>query len=177
LTRSPSDLIPWARLAAAPFALVEVAIERGNYPDGHERWAWAIAGAFAAGAALFVFVRWRLPALAFDAAVVSAFVALYGFEPSSPVRELFFLVVAEAALLYGVRGGLLVPPAAIPALVVFEERAADRLGVPFDPGHVLAPFALQLVLGVVVGMLASKIVLDRSQQAPLGSDGERRGGP
>jgi hypothetical protein len=154
LTRSLPDLIPWARLAAAPFALLEVAIERGNYPDGHEAWAWALAAGFAAGAVVLVVVPWRLPGLLLDAAAVSGFVVLYGFEPNSPARELFFLVVAEAALLYGLRGGLLLPPAAAPALAVFEWRAADRLDVPFDVGHVLAPLALQLAVGVIVGVLA-----------------------
>jgi hypothetical protein len=154
LTRSVPDLIPWARLAAAPFALLEVAIERGNYPDGHEAWAWGLAAGFAVCAVFLVVLPWRLPGLLLDAAVVSGFVALYGFEPSSPARELFFLVVVEAALLYGLAGGLLLPPAAVPALTVFEWRAADGLDVPFDVGHVLAPLALQLAVGVIAGALA-----------------------
>jgi hypothetical protein len=158
LTRSVSDLIPWARLAAAPFALLEVAIERGNYPDGHEAWAWGLAAGFAVCAVVLVVVPRRLPGLLLDAAVVSGFVVLYGFEPNSPARELFFLVVVEAALLYGFRGGLLLPPAAVPALAVFESRAADRLDVPFDVGHVLAPLALLLAVGLIVGALAGSRV-------------------
>jgi hypothetical protein len=91
----------------------------------------------------------------FDAVVVSAFVCIYSFEPSSPVRELLFLPVIEAALCYGVRGGLALPLASAPSLVFFESRTSDDLGVAFDPGHVLGPIALQLVVGLVVGRLAT----------------------
>src|SRR5918996_5275312 len=43
--------IAWARAAAVPFVLLEVALERGNYPSGDERLAWALAAAFVAGPA------------------------------------------------------------------------------------------------------------------------------
>ncbi len=167
MTRSLPDLgdargwIAPIRLVIAPFALLEVAIERGNYPPGHEASAWAIAAAFAVGAiALFVAYTRRIAprvvgavGLVFDTAVVSGFVVLYGFEPSSPVRELFFLTAVEAALLFRYAGALVAPLAAIPALSIFEARAADRLDVPFDPGHVVGPAGLQLVVGLVVAAL------------------------
>ena len=157
------DWVAWIRLAAAPFALLEVVIERGNYPAGDEPWAWVIAGVFAAGAvALFAANRRGLApravaalGLGFDTAVVSAFVVLYGFEPSSPVRQLLVLVVAEAALRYGKRGAAWAVTSA-PALAIFEWRAADRLDVPYDPGHVLFPLGLQVLVGLIVGALAER---------------------
>ena len=150
---SPVSWVRWVRLAAAPIALVEVAIEHGNYPPGDERWAWALAAAFALGAAGLAARPLGLPGLAFDAAAISGFVVLYGFEPSSPVRELFFLTAIEAALLFRYAGALLAPLAAVPALAIFEARAADRLDVPFDPGHVVGPAGLQLLVGLVVAAL------------------------
>jgi hypothetical protein len=166
LTRSHSNLgtadwIAWIRLLAAPFALLEVAIERGNYPEGDERWAWAIGATFAAGAvALFLAHRHQLApralgagAVAFDTVVVSAYVVLYGFEPNSPVRQLLVLVVVEAALRYGPVGALWSITSA-PALAVFESRASDRLETSYDPGHVLFPIGLQLLVGLIVGTLA-----------------------
>jgi hypothetical protein len=155
LTRSLPDLIPWARLAAAPFALLEVAIERGNYPDGHEAWAWALAAGFAAGAVVLVVVPWRLPGLLLDAAAVSGFVVLYGFEPGSPVRQLLVLAVVEAALRYG-KAGAAWCLASAPALALFEWRASDRLDVAYDPGHVLGPIGVQLLVGLIVGALAER---------------------
>jgi hypothetical protein len=147
--------IPQARLIAVPFAFVEVAIESGNYPPGYERWAWTTAIVFAVGAVVLLFARQPLAGVLLDAAVVSAFVCIYSFEPSSPVREVLFLPVIEAALCFGARGGLLLPLASAPALAFFEVKTSDQLGVDFDPGHVLTPIALQVAVGLVVGLLAA----------------------
>lgn len=166
--RTTASWIAWIRLAAVPFVLVEVAIERGNYPSGHERWAWLLAAVFAAGAvSLFWIHRRRLDAgaaaYAFDLAVVSAFVVLYSFEPGSPVRELLFLPVIEAALPWGRLGGVLSPLASAPALAVFEWKVSDRLNVPYDPGHVIFPVGLQLLVGLIVGALAERAGATRSR--------------
>jgi hypothetical protein len=161
LTRSrsrlgPGDWIAWIRLVAAPFALLEVAIERGNYPEGDERWGWAIGAAFAAGAVAFFGAHRRR--LAPRALAVGGLV-FDGFEPSSPVRQLLILVVIEAALRYGRMGALWAATSA-PALAVFEWRASERLDVPYDPGHVVFPIALQLLVGLIVGTLAPRAARD-----------------
>jgi hypothetical protein len=154
--------IAWARAAAVPFVLLEVAVERGNYPPGDERLAWALAAAFGAAAVGLLLARgrpWAAPAgLALDVALVSAFVALYSFEAGTTARQLLVLPVVEGALLYGLRGGLLLPLASLPALAFFEWRQADRLDLhPFDLGHVLGPAAIQLVVGVAVGGLVARL--------------------
>jgi hypothetical protein len=155
--------IAWVRLVAVPFVFLEVVIERGNYPPDHEAWAWGIAATFAVGAIAIFFARGRgiapgavgAAALVFDTAVVSGYAVLYAFEPSSPVRQLLLLVVVEAGLRYGKRGaGWAV--ASTPALALFEWRAADRLDVPFDPGHVIFPIGLQVLVGLIVGSLADR---------------------
>jgi hypothetical protein len=154
--------IAWARTAAVPFVLLEVAVERGNYPPGDERVAWALAGGFALAAVVLLLTRerrWAAPAgLAIDAAFVSAFVALYSFEAGTTVRQVLVLPVLEGALLYALRGGLLLPLASLPALAFFEWRQAERLDLhPFDPGHVIGPAGIQLVVGVTVGALVRRL--------------------
>jgi hypothetical protein len=156
VTGSLERWIPRVRLIVVPFAFAEVAIESGNYPSGYERWAWTTAAVFAAGAVVLLFVPNRLAGVVFDVVVVSAFVCIYSFEPSSPVRELLFLPVIEAGLCYGVRGGLALPAASAPSLAFFESKASDDLGVAFDPGHVLGPIGLQVLVGLVVGLLAER---------------------
>lgn len=144
------------RLVAVPFAFLEVAIEHGNYPSGYERWAWMTAAVFAVGAGVFFFARGRLLPLVFDAVIVSAYVCIYSFEPSSPVRELLFLPVVEAALILGARGGVLWPALSVPALWFFERQTSHRLGEPYDVGHVLGPVGLQVLIGLVVGWLVAR---------------------
>jgi hypothetical protein len=154
------------RTAAVPFVFLEVAIERGNYPPGDERWAWTLAVVFAVGAAFFLWRRSLVaPALAFDWAVLSGWVALYSFEPGTPVRQLLVLPVIEAALRYGVRGGLLFPLASLPALAFFEWRQWSLDLHPFDAGHIVGPAAVQLLVGLVVGALAQRVAQDRESGA------------
>jgi hypothetical protein len=147
------------RLAAVPFAFLEVAVERGNYPPGHELAAWLLAAVFSGGAlVLFRRRELRVAGLLFDLGVTSAFVVLYGFELGTPVRQLLFLPVLEGALQLGVRGGVLAAVVAVPALVVFEWRQAIRLDFyPFDVGHVLGPFGIALLLGLAVGRLSDRL--------------------
>jgi hypothetical protein len=159
--RTTASWIAWIRVAAVPFVFLEVAIERGNYPPGYERWAWTVASLFAVGAALLFSARasdarLSVAAYLFDVAVVSAYVVIYSFEPGSPVRELLFLPVIEAALRWGRLGGVLSPLASAPALAVFEWKVSDRLAVPYDPGHVIFPVALQLLVGLIVGALRER---------------------
>lgn len=148
-----------ARAAAALLAFAEVAVERGNYPPDHEALAWAAASVLAVGALTFIrFPRLRAAALAFDWAVVSSFVAIYSFEPGTPVRQLLLLPVVETALRYGLRGGLLAPLASLPALGFFEWRQAVQLDLhPFDGGHVAGPMGIQLLVGLTVGALLSRL--------------------
>jgi hypothetical protein len=157
--RDPGAWIAWVRVLAVPFAGLDVLLEVENYPDGHLPWAGAITGVFAAGAAALLVFRarpWAAPAgLAFDLAIVSVFVVFLAFEPGTPVRQLLLLPVVEAGLRYGARGGALVAAGCVPALFLFEWRqAALRDYYPFDPGHVVFPFGLLVLLGLVVGALA-----------------------
>jgi len=175
LPQDPGAGIAWVRLVAVPFALLEVAIEHGNYPPDDERWAWLVTAVLGAGAIGFLLaercgLQLRLPALGFDTAVVSAYVLVYSFELGTPVRELLVLPVIEAGLRYGARGGVLLPLACVPALVLFEWRQAVRLDLyPFDAGHVAGPFGLLVLVGLVVGALADRATRRRPPRSPHSS--------
>lgn len=164
--RFPHSGIGWfaiGRLLAVPFGFLEIAIEHGNYPPGYERWAWTTASVFAVGAVVIFLSRQALAGLVLDALVVSAFVCIYSFEPNSPVRELLFLPVLEAGLLYGARVGAVWSLTSVPALGFFERQTSNALGAPYDLGHLLGPLGLQLLVGLVVGVLA-----DRRRGGPAG---------
>ena len=104
-----------ARLLAVPAAAARVAVE-DDFPAGYEVWAWLVVGLLAVAAtAVLIASRRPLPrltasrvdvaALAADFAVMSGLVLIFAFEPGQPMRSLSFIVVVEAALRFGFRGG------------------------------------------------------------------------
>lgn len=163
--------ISWVRVGAVPFAGVEVGfLSTQPYPRGYEPAAWAGVGALALGAALIWLTaradlserRQRilgLFALAFDTAVVAFFVVLYySFELNTPVRMLLFLPVVEAAVRYGLRGGVAAPLFLAPALALGEWLRADRIAPhDFNPDAVTLPVGVLLMMGLIVGWLAARL--------------------
>jgi hypothetical protein len=58
--RETERWIAWVRLAAVPFAIVEVGLLSTDYPPGYEGWAWATTGLLAvAGVGFFYSVARR----------------------------------------------------------------------------------------------------------------------
>jgi signal transduction histidine kinase len=162
--------IAWVRLAAVPFAIVEVGLLSTDYPPGYENWAWATTALLTAGAVLLfllsrpgAFVRALraigLFGLALDTVIVTAFVLIYQYEIGSPVNQLFFLLLVEAAVRYGFRGGLLMPLAIAPLLGVAEWWRETRFDNPhdFQPDHVVFPWGLLTLTGMIVGWLVDRL--------------------
>ena len=160
--------IAWVRLLAVPFAIVEVVFSSG-FPPGYERLAWITTGILAAGAVAF----WLLTrsdfsfgtqklvgfaALAFDTAVVAAFVVIYfAYEPDTPVRQIMILPVVEGAVRFGIVGGVVLPFALAPFLAWGEALRADRYGRDFSADAVTLPLAVGILTGLIVGSLAGRL--------------------
>src|SRR5918999_769524 len=163
----------WVRLLAVPFAVLEVGIfKEGNYPSGYATWAWVITAALAVGAVAFLALAYRAPrrawrtigftALAFDSAIVYAYIVVFAFQPGTPTRQLVFIPLVEAALRYGLLGGLVMPVISAGALALAEWFRAEQ----FDPGnyeldHITFPVGVQLILGMVVGWLVKSLREER----------------
>jgi signal transduction histidine kinase len=164
----------WIRLAAVPWAVLEVGVLTDDFPSGYEAAAWATTAGLAVGAvALFAVTRRDLKrdalrrlglvALAFDTAVVGAYVLIFTFEAGTPTSSLLVIPVIEATLRYGLRGALIVPVAVAPLLVASEWwRSRHFEPREFEPDNVAFPLALQIVIALVVGRLADKM---RAQSA------------
>ena len=161
--------IAWIRLLAIPFAFVEVGVLSHGYPPGYERWAWiATCALVAGGAGIWLLARRDLSprrqtllafgALAFDVVIVAAFVIIfYAWEPNTPIRQLLFLPVAEAAVRFGIAGGVVVPFVLVPFLAFGEHLRAQHYDRDFNLDAITFPLGVDLLMGLLVGWLAERL--------------------
>ena len=162
--------IAWIRIFAVPFAALEVGVMTTDYPPDYEEIAWGITAVFAVGAVLLWILSRRdrplaaqqrlgVTSLVFDTAVVATFFVLYySFEIGTPIRLLLFLPIVEAAVRFGLVGGIVLPFVLVPALVAGEWVRADRLGdYEFSADGITFPFGVMLMVGLVVGWLARRL--------------------
>jgi signal transduction histidine kinase len=174
----------WVRLFAVPFALLEVGVFKESYPPGYQRWAWAVTGMLALGAVAFLWLAYRVrsrsawrpigfAALAFDSAVVYGYILVFAFEPGTPIRQLVFIPLIEAALRYGLRGGVGLPIFSAAALALTEWfREVHFPPQEFDIDRITFPVGVQLILGVTVGSLVNRLREERASAAARAAEAE-----
>jgi K+-sensing histidine kinase KdpD len=167
--RQTERWIAWVRLLGVPFAILEVGIISADYPPGYERWAWIVTAALAVGApAIWLLARRDLglaahkalgfAALSFDTVVIASFVVIYyAYEPDTPVRQIMMLPVVEAAVRYGVLGGVLLPLVLAPFLAWGEALRADRYNRDFSADAITLPLGIEILVGLIVGWLAARL--------------------
>ena len=186
--RETERWIAWVRLAAVPFAIVEGGVLSSDYPAGYENWAWAATGALAAGAVAFLLLsrssrldlrasrRVGVLALALDTAVITAFTTIYQFEIGSPVRQLLYVLLVEAAVRYGIRGGVGMPVALLPVLTFTEwwrEAKFDNPPHGFQLDHVVFPWGLLTLTGLIVGWLVDRLRRETERTTQRVEEAER----
>ena len=177
--------ISLVRVLAVALAMAEVALYEGDYPSrGYEVAAWAATAVFALGAAVLFWIARRplsdrrqryvgFSALAFDTGVIWAYVLVYSFEAGTPVRQLLFFPVVEAALRYGLDGGLAMPFVQVPVMLAAEWWRTDQFGGRFMVDRITLPLGLQLGMGAIVGWLVAR--LDRETELAEGRASEAEG--
>jgi signal transduction histidine kinase len=176
--------IGWVRLVGVPFAVFQVALGRG-YPEGYRFWAWVTTGLFAAGALLLFWLARRdwgkavqqrlgLAALTFDFGIVSAYTLIYSFEQGSPIRQVMYLPLVEAALRYGIRGALLLVVASAPVMATFEwlreRRFAPR---SYHLDYVTLQLGLETMMGLIVGWLMLRLLRQSTVAESRAGEAER----
>ena len=161
----------WIRLAAVPVAIAYVAVKRETFPPGYEVIAWLITGAFAVVAVALLLASRRelsvqerrridLVALGTDFSVVAAYVFLFSYASTQPLRSLLFFVVVEGAVRFGPRGGVAVALACGPLLALAEAWRATEFDYDYEAEPVVLRSVLLLVIGLIVGRLTDDLVAE-----------------
>ncbi len=156
------------RLAAVAFAVLEVAAT-ARYPGGYQQAAWILTAVLGIGAVvLYALVRRgvtpavEIAAMAFDFAIISAFVVLYAFEAGTPTRALLFLAIALGASRFGLYGGVGVALGTVPVAAWFEQRRSDIFRVDYRWDFVSFQAGAGLLMALLAGWLVSRLEEERA---------------
>jgi signal transduction histidine kinase len=181
--RATERWIARVRLGAFGFAFLQVVLLPDDFPNRrYELAAWIATAVLGVGALVFFWLSgqsWSgrafgwigFAALAFDTAIVSTFVVTYSFELGTPVRQALIIPLAEAAVRYGLRGGIVLPFVLAPVYALFELLGSRRLDYAFDVDHVTFSVGVSLIAGLFIGWLMerlrrqSKVAEERAREA------------
>ncbi len=181
--RAVERWIAWVRVGGFGMAFLQVVLLPDDFPSRrYELAAWISTAVLAVGAVFFFWLIRRpmssralsvvgFAALLFDTAVVSAFVLTYSFELGTPVRQALMIPIAEAAVRYGLRGGIALPLALTPVYAAFERLRSNQPDTPYDVDHVTFSVGVSLIVGLFIGWLVerlrrqSRLAEDRAHEA------------
>jgi len=160
--------IAWIRLGAVAFAILEIGVLSSRFPPRYEGAAWTITAAFAAGAvALHVLARRaderqvRLigaVALLFDTAIIWSYGIVFTYEYGNQTRWATIVALVEAALRYGLAGGVLLSVVASGYFAFNEWWRGHYFGPPgFVSDRVTFPSGVMLLTGLIVGWLVRRL--------------------
>ena len=166
------------RLGGFAFAFLQVVLLPDDFPNRrYELAAWITTAVLGVGAVvLFWLIRRPMSdrsfavvgfaGLVFDTAVVSTFVLAYAFELGTPVLQALMIPIAEAAVRYGLWGGIVLPFALTPVYVLFEQLRSEQLDSPYDVDHVTFSVGVSLIAGLFIGWLVERLrrAFERGEQ-------------
>jgi len=184
--RATETWIAWVRLGGVVFAVLEVAVFTQRFPPGYLAAAWAITAGFAAGTVVLLWLaqterheRLRavgVAAVCFDATVIGAYGIVFSYEYGNQIRFAMIFVVVEAALRYGLTGGVALPVVLFP-YYWFVERWRFRHFSPPGPAflwdRVAFPAGLLLLSGLVVGWLVRGLDHEAQRGSERAAEAER----
>ncbi len=181
--RAQEMWIAYARLLAVIFAATQIFIVPYDEPGRDLNAGVALTAILAVGGVIFLFLARRdlstrtrtllgLVALVFDTAIIYGFVFTHAFSPGTSASRLLVLAVIEAAVRYGVAGGVWLTVANIPLLCAVEY---DRAGSAseFQIRNVTLTLGIQLIAGLVVGGLTRQLHGESSRAEARAAEAEQ----
>ena len=166
-------------LRAALVVVAAIAVGVTDFPPSYEPWAWAVVGFFAAVTVLSAVlsridldrtarVRARALLIVLDAVVAVGFIAVFSYETGEPYRALYLIPIAEAALRFGVLGGVLAGIAMPAATIV-----VDALGPGVQWRTAFVRILVGLLSGLIIGRLRDTLGAERRRAELRASEAER----
>lgn len=177
MPRRPGDWLTLLRVALVVVGAVTVSLT--HFPPGYDAWAWAVV-AFFAVATIFdaalsrrlldraARVRARVVAIVLDGIVGIGFVAVFSYQAGEPYRALYLIPIAEAALRFGLLGGVSGGAVMVGATVVI-----DVLGPGVQWRSALTRVLVGLLAGVVIGRLRDSLDAERRKAEARAAEAER----
>jgi signal transduction histidine kinase len=173
------------RLGGVVFAGLEVGFLSKDFPPGYQTAAWTLTGIFAVAAIAFYFLSRvageeflrvvGLGSLLFDAAAIGAYATIFSYEYGNQTRWATIFAVAEAALRYGLRGGVAIPLVLSGFFAFNEWWRAREFGPPgFIWDRVTFPTGVMVLTGLIVGWLVSRLDFEARQAERLRDELGRR---
>jgi signal transduction histidine kinase len=174
----------WVRLGGVVFATLEIGVFTAHFPPGYETAGWILTGVFAVGAlAIFRLANSErasmlpalgLGALLFDTVIIAAYSTIFTYEYGNQTHWALILAVVEAALRYGLVGGVGLPLALIPYFVFNEWWRAHKFGPPgFYTDRASFPAGVTLLTGLIVGWLVYHLQVEAGLSGERAAEAER----
>jgi signal transduction histidine kinase len=170
----------WLVLLRATLVVAAVvAVSVTDFPSAYVPWAWAVVGFFTAVTALSgalsaieltrpARVRARALLVALDAVATTGFVAVFSYQAGEPYRALYLIPVAEAALRFGLVGGLLGG-----AVMTGGTIAIDVIGPGLQWRSAFARVLVGVLSGLVIGRLRDTLGAERRRAEARAAEAER----
>jgi signal transduction histidine kinase len=177
MPRRPGQWLVLLRAALVVAAVVVVGVT--DFPSSYVPWAWAAVGFFAVvtvlSAALSATelgraarVRARALLIALDAVVAVGFISVLSYQTGEPYRALYLIPIAEAALRFGLVGGLVSG-----AVMTGSTIAIDAIGPGLQWRTAFARVLVGVLSGLVIGRLRDTINAERSRVEARAAEAER----
>jgi signal transduction histidine kinase len=171
-TRRPGRVLARVRLLVV--VIVAIVVTTADFPPGFAVWGWLTLVLFAISAiVLAITARMtlaprtrqvvRIAALVADGAVAIAFMFVFTYELSQPLRTLYMIPIVLSALVFGVRGGFLAAVAVAPFVAAQEVFRASYFDIDTSPAGVGVRILIGGLAGLIVGQLHDELERQRGE--------------
>jgi signal transduction histidine kinase len=155
--RRQGEWLVLLRIALVVVAAVTVSVT--HFPPSYVAWAWSVVFFFAVVTAVSAALtrvqldraaraRARALLIVSDGIVGIGVIAVFSYEAGEPYRALYLIPIAEAALRFGLFGGVLAGAAMTGATIVI-----DALG----PGVVWRAALVRILIGMLAGIIIGRL--------------------